>query len=108
MMTLSNFSFLETEYHILFNIGQSAEFHLHTDPAASLVKLRVFSERMTEKLFEEHALEFPVDDTQHLRLKKLEAEQVLPYNIKDILHHIRKVGNAASHTGVGKAFRGEL
>ncbi|OKL38557.1 type I restriction-modification system endonuclease [Pontibacter flavimaris] len=98
-MTPSNFSFLEAEYPILFNIGQSAEYHLHTDPTASLMKLRLFAERLTVKLFEEHALEFPEENTQHQRLKLLAYEQVLPYNIKDILHHIRKSGNTASHTG---------
>ncbi|WP_114778718.1 type I restriction-modification system endonuclease [Botryobacter ruber] len=102
-MTPSNFSFLEAEYPILFNIGQSAEYHLHTDPAASLIKLRLFAERLTVKLFEEHALAFPEENTQFQRLKSLEFEQVLPYSIKDILHHIRKTGNTASHSGEGEA-----
>jgi type I restriction enzyme, R subunit len=102
-MAPSNFIFLEAEYPILFNIGQSAEYHLHTDPAASLMKLRVFAERLTVKLFKEHALEFPEENTQFQRLKALEFAQVLPFSIKDILHHIRKTGNTASHTGETEA-----
>jgi len=96
-MTPSNFSFLEDEFAILFNIGQSAEFYLHQDPVSSMFKMRLFAERLTEKLFEEHALEFPYEDTQHNRLKMLEFENVLPSNIKDLLFHIKNKGNVAIH-----------
>ncbi|MEP0712786.1 MAG: hypothetical protein ABJC55_12755, partial [Algoriphagus sp.] len=62
-MTDSNFSFLEPEFPILFNIGQSAEFNLHQDPVTCLFKLRQFGERVTEYLFEEHHMDFPYDNT---------------------------------------------
>jgi type I restriction enzyme, R subunit len=102
-MTPSNFSYLEEEFPILFNIGQSAEFYLHQDPVASLFKIRLFAERLTEKLFEEHALEFPYDNSQHNRLKTLEFEKVLPLNIKDIFFHIKDKGNIAVHQNKGTA-----
>lgn len=60
-MTFSNFSFLESEFPILFNIGQASEFNLHQDPVTSLFKLRQFGERLTEFLFEEHHLNFLCD-----------------------------------------------
>ncbi|GAB2767414.1 hypothetical protein GCM10027275_07190 [Rhabdobacter roseus] len=58
-MTPSNFSFLEAEYPILFNIGQSAEYHLHTDPASSLMKQRLFAERLTIKPLKEKVDKLP-------------------------------------------------
>lgn len=100
-MANSNFVFLEQEFPLLFNVGKSAEFNLHEDPVTSLFKLRQFSERLTEMLFEEHALEFPYENTLHNRLKTLELERVLPGTIKDLLFTIKDKGNIAVHQGKG-------
>lgn len=100
-MTESNFNFLENEFPILFNIGQSAEFNLHQDPVTCLFKLRLFCERLTDKLFEEHALEFPADNSFHNKLKTLEYEKVLPLNIKDLIFAIKAKGNIAVHQNKG-------
>ncbi|QMU30504.1 type I restriction-modification system endonuclease [Adhaeribacter radiodurans] len=100
-MASSNFFFLEEEFPILFNIGQSAEFYLHQDPVASLFKIRLFGERLTEKLFEEHNLQFPYENSFHNRIKTLELERVLPTNIKDLFFHIKEKGNVAVHQNKG-------
>ncbi len=102
-MTQSNFTYLENEFPILFNLGQSAELNLHEDPVVSLLKLRQFVERLTEYLFEEHHIEFPYDNTIHTRLKTLEFESLLPPNIKDLLFNIKSKGNKAIHEGKGTA-----
>ncbi|TDQ18252.1 type I restriction enzyme R subunit [Algoriphagus boseongensis] len=96
-MTFSNFSFLETEFPILFNIGQAAEFNFHQDPVTCLFKLRQFGERLTEYLFEEHHLDFPYDNTFHNRIKNLELEGVIPSQVKDLLNSIKHKGNIAVH-----------
>lgn len=59
-MTQSNFSYQESEFPILFNIGQAAEFNLHQDPVTCLWKLRQFGERVSELLFELHHLDFTI------------------------------------------------
>jgi type I restriction enzyme R subunit len=100
-MTASNFSYLEQEYPILFNIGQVAEYNLHSDPVTSLFKLRQFGERLTEYIFEEHHLEFPYDNSFHNRLKTLEFEGILPDRVKDLLHTIKNKGNLAVHQNKG-------
>ncbi|MCH7413786.1 type I restriction-modification system endonuclease [Belliella sp. R4-6] len=100
-MPKSNFSFLESEFPILFNIGQSAEFNLYQDPVTSLWKLRQFGERVSELLFELHHLDFPYDNTFHSRLKTLEFENVLPSQVKDLLHTIKNKGNKAVHDNKG-------
>lgn len=100
-MSQSNFSYLESEFPILFNIGQAAEFNLHQDPITCLFKLRQFGEKLTEMLFEEHHLEFPYDNSFHNRLKTLEFEGVLPSSVTDLLHTIKGKGNIAVHQNKG-------
>lgn len=98
----SNFSFLEREFPLLFNLGKSAEFLYHHDPPSCLTKLRLFGEKLTLKLFEEHALELPrYDDNQNNRLKQLEAEGILPFLMKNLFDLIRKKGNHAAHADTG-------
>lgn len=100
-MSSSNFSYLEEEYPILFNIGYAAEINLHQDPVTSLFKLRQFGERLSEILFEEHKMEFPYDNSFHNRLKSLEFEGILPLAIKDMFHTLRIKGNDAVHNHNG-------
>lgn len=100
-MVKSNFSYLAQEFPILFNIGQSAEFNLHEDPVTCIFKLRQFTERMTEILFEEHHLDFPYENSLHNRLKVLEMEQFLPSQVKDLMHAIKQKGNLAVHQNKG-------
>lgn len=100
-MTQSNFSYLEFEFPILFNIGQAAEFNLYKDPVTCLWKLRQFGERISELLFELHHLDFPYDNSFHSRLKTLEYENVLPPQVKDLLHTIKHKGNLAVHDNKG-------
>jgi type I restriction enzyme R subunit len=100
-MTKSNFSYLENEFPILFNIGQAAEFNLYQDPVICLFKLRQFGEKLSELLFEEHHLEFPYENSFHNRLKTLEFEGILPAQVKDLLHGIKNKGNLAVHQNKG-------
>lgn len=100
-MEYSNFEFLATEFPILYNIGQSAEFNLHTDPVSSLFKLRLFAEKLTAKLFEEHFLEFPRENSLHNQLKTLQFEGALPGSVKDLLFAIKNTGNLAVHQHKG-------
>lgn len=100
-MTQSNFSYLEKEFPILWNIGQAAEFNLYEDPVTCLFKLRQFGEVLTEYLFEEHRIEFPYDNSFHNRLKTLEFESILPGNVKDLLHTVKNKGNIAVHQNKG-------
>ena len=98
----SNFAFLEAEYPLLFNLGQSAELLYHQDAPSCLAKLRVLSEKLTLELFKEHRLPLPrYDDSFHTRLKTLQLEADLPYTINDLFHKLKKKGNEAAHEGTG-------
>ncbi len=100
-MKQSNFEFLESEFPILFNIGQSAEYNLFEDPNTTLVKLRQFGERLTENVFELHGLEFPYENTFNNRLKRLKLQRILPERIKDLLYTLKNTGNSAAHQFTG-------
>lgn len=96
-MKLSNFKFLEQEFPILFNLGQSAEFYAQADPAVSVSKLRSWAEKLTDYIFRDHHLDFPEENSLHNRLKTLELEGILPDQVKDLLFVIKVKGNAAAH-----------
>jgi len=97
----SNFSFLEKEFPLLHTIGISAESYLHSDPVYCLVRLRLFGEKMTEILFDEHALDFPYDNSFHNRLETLKEEKILPLVVKDLFYLLKKRGNQAVHDNIG-------
>ncbi|MEQ8361536.1 MAG: type I restriction-modification system endonuclease [Cyclobacteriaceae bacterium] len=100
-MAQSNFIFLENEFPILFNIGQAAEYNLHSDPVVTLFKLRLLEEKIIDYLFEEHNLNRPYEDTLHNRLKQLEEERIVQPNIASLLHGIKHKGNQAVHGSKG-------
>lgn len=96
-MSTSNFKFLETEFPILYNIGQAAEMNFPQDSVTTIFKLRQFGEQLVKYVFEEHYLDFPRENNFHNCLKTLEYEQVLPERVKDLLFVIKNKGNKAVH-----------
>lgn len=94
----SNFHFLEAEFPLLLNIGQSAEYYVYSDPVVSVSKLRFWGEKVTEVLFEKHGLAFPEENTFHNRLKTLQFEGVLPDSVADLFFNLKTKGNKAVHT----------
>ncbi|MDO5978991.1 type I restriction-modification system endonuclease [Flavivirga spongiicola] len=100
-MKKSNFIYLEKEYPILWNIGQTAEYTLYSDPIVTIFKVRMLGEKITELIFEEHYLEFPFDNTFHNRLKSLQFEDILPTNVLDLFFTIKGKGNQAVHDNKG-------
>lgn len=55
-MQQTNFYYLQHEFSILYNLATSAEYHLHSDPVISLMKLRQFGEKLVAFVFETHHL----------------------------------------------------
>ncbi|MDF1749565.1 MAG: type I restriction endonuclease, partial [Alphaproteobacteria bacterium] len=97
----SNFDFLEELDTDLSNFGRLSESYFHDDPSTSLIKLRQFSERLTKRHAAQMGIEILAIDTQADLLRKLKYERAAPDRILDVLHHIRKLGNAAVHDGYG-------
>lgn len=99
--TTCNFDFLENEFPALYTLGKEAEYQLYQDPAAALIKLRLFGEKLVDRLFGEHQLVPLEENTQHRRLAELKRQGLLPQQVEDILHLIKRKGNAAAHQNVG-------
>lgn len=95
----SNFLFLSKEFSILANLGTQAEKYIQDDAPAALFKMRLFGEKMVEKIFEIHQLNFPFENTAFRRLQQLEEEGLLEARIVSLFHTIRKSGNQAVHAG---------
>lgn len=95
-MNLSNFLFLESEFPILFNIGQSAEFNLHQDPVTCIFKLRQLRGSFTKN--------------PNLRTNEIGELK------NSFLNHTYKIANQILKANIdqlpqailAKAFRGEL
>ena len=97
----SNFWFL-TEFMLLKNIAESAEYYLYSEPAISLTKQRLFAEKATELLFSEHFIEHAHDDSLSNRLRILKRENVLnDVKITNCFYQIKNKGNDAVHEAKG-------
>lgn len=97
----SNFSFLDQLDAELANLGRLAESYFSDDPSTSLMKLRQFSERLTKRHAALMGLEIQEGNSQADLLRTLKFERAAPDRVLDVLHHIRKLGNAAVHDGRG-------
>ncbi|MDK3075780.1 type I restriction endonuclease [Sedimentitalea sp. JM2-8] len=99
--TRSNFDFLEGLDTDLSSLGRLAESYFQDDPSTSLIKLRQFGERLTKRHASLMGIEIQEIDTQADLLRKLKYERMAPDRVLDVLHHVRKLGNAAVHEGRG-------
>lgn len=100
-LTTGNFQFLHPISSQLVKLGTLAEHFFHADPSTSLIKLRQFSEVLTQ-LHAAHAGFLPEPaETQSDLLRRLKFERAIPDKVLDVLHHIRKTGNSAVHEGAG-------
>ncbi|AIZ63740.1 hypothetical protein PK28_08610 [Hymenobacter sp. DG25B] len=99
----SNFYFLREDFPALYTLGKEAEFLLYQDPVAALFKLRLYGEKLVDRLFSEHQLAPLVENTQHRRLEELKRQGILPRQVEDILHLIKRKGNVAAHQNTGTA-----
>ncbi len=97
----SNFSFLHNAFPELAATGQLAEKYLFSDPNASLFKLRLFGETIVNHIWKIEDLEQLDDNSQFNRIKHLDQNGYLSYDIKTILHEIRKLGNVSAHSVAG-------
>ena len=98
-MHISNFTFLENEYSALYRLGLLAEKNIYEDPSTTLIKLRILSEQITLMLGKFEGFNDLEELKQFERLKALEQTGVIPGEIRDILHKLRKSGNKSAHTG---------
>ncbi|MFN4152637.1 MAG: DUF4145 domain-containing protein, partial [Candidatus Sericytochromatia bacterium] len=97
----SNFDFLSNKFPILYNIGNLAEKNLYNDPSSTIIKLRLFAEKLTFHIFDISGLQFPLEDNLNSRLKTLKFYDAVPEQVLNILYRIKNIGNKAVHEGIG-------
>lgn len=100
---MSNFSFLTNEFSILQNEAIKAENNIFQDPEVSAIYSRKalensikFIYRVDEEL-DEKILNDPKTNLSNL-LTNNDFKDIVPKEILDELHYIRKVGNVATHS----------
>jgi type I restriction enzyme R subunit len=97
MVTTANFGFLGSHDANLAILGGLAERYFQDDPPTSLVKLRQFAELLAKLIAAHHEAYFGERESFEETLRRLSYERVLPREVADLFHHIRKLGNLAAH-----------
>lgn len=101
MVASLNFEFLRTHDKQLANLGGFAESYFRTDPSTSIVKLRQFAELMAKMIAARHASYRDERETFEETLRRLSYERIIPKELADVFHALRKVGNVAVHQAKG-------
>ncbi|MBX0335563.1 DUF4145 domain-containing protein [Pontibacter sp. HSC-14F20] len=104
----SNFNFLEVGFPELATTGQLAEKYLYSDPNASLFKTRVMGELVAKQIWYFEGLDQIESDTQLDRIKHLYAKSIIPTEVNDLFHLVRKKGNPSAHSTHGTIEDGQI
>lgn len=96
-----NFSFLETDFPSLANLGRLAEAYLKSDPSTSIIKQGQIGEFIISMIFTFDQVPEPYENKAIDRIDALQREGLLPQDIVSILHILRKARNKAVHEGWG-------
>jgi len=99
----SNFQFLSGNNDRLYRLAALAERFFIDDAPTALTKLRSFAELMAKEIAATHAVLPPGKPTFDEVLSQLRRRSILPQQVGDIFHLIRRAGNAAVHDDTGSA-----
>ncbi|MCB1462639.1 MAG: type I restriction-modification system endonuclease [Nitratireductor sp.] len=100
-MASANFKFLIVHDERLASLGELAESYFSRDPSTTIIKLRQFAE-LTAKLVAAHQAAYrdereAFDET----LRRLSYERIVPREVANVFHALRKLGNVAVHEAKG-------
>ncbi len=101
-MTSLNFDHLQEISPELHRLGTLAERFFAEDANTSLIKSRQFGEYMVKEIAALSGVYDPAGrETTNDLLRRLSTQQVLPREVADIFHAVRKSGNDATHNLAG-------
>lgn len=100
--TSANFAFLEAHDPQLVRLGALAERYFADDPNTCLIKLRQFGETLAQLVAAKTGLFRDAQEAQSDLLRRLKFDRVIPREVADLFHHLRTVGNKATHENDGK------
>ncbi|MFP5077946.1 type I restriction-modification system endonuclease [Rhizobium sp. YIM 134829] len=97
-----NFGHLQEISPELHRLGTLAERFFAEDANTSLIKSRQFGEYMVKEIAARSGVyDAGARETTHDLLRRLVTQQVLPREVADIFHAVRKSGNEATHSLAG-------
>ncbi|WP_294521665.1 type I restriction-modification system endonuclease [uncultured Anaerovibrio sp.] len=96
----SNFSFLETDFPILYKYGCYAEQYLYSDSNSCLFKMGQMGETIINLIFDFDKIELPYPNDASNRINRLRREDLLDEDMAQLFHELRKLRNGAVHKGV--------
>lgn len=98
----ANFNHLRALSPELYRLGVLAERFFSEDANTSLIKSRQFGEYMVKEIAALSGVYDPSSrETTNDLLRRLSAQQVLPREVADVFHAVRRSGNAATHDLAG-------
>ena len=103
----SNFEFLKDSFPVLANFGELAEKYLYGDSNSCLMKLGMIGETIVNLIFTYDRIPLPYDNTAVKRIDTLYREGMIPRDLTDILHALRKMRNKAVHENYASVEEGK-
>lgn len=97
----SNFDMLRVYEPQLWRLGALAERYFAEDPNTSLLKQRQFAELLAQNLAARGGLYTSQEESQYELIRRLQSENLVPREIKQVFDQIRVTGNAANHALAG-------
>jgi type I restriction enzyme R subunit len=97
----ANFGFLAVYDAQLVRLGALAEGYFKEDPNTCLLKLRQFGETLAQIVAAKAGLFTDPQEPQADLLRRLKFERIVPREVGDLFHHLRVVGNKATHENDG-------
>ena len=97
----SNFTHLQAHDAQLVRLGMLAERYFAEDPNTCLLKLRQLTELLAQLLASKVGLYSAEEEKQVDLLRRLQVQGILPREVADLFHEVRRVGNEASHRLAG-------
>ena len=97
---MGNFAFLQTYWPDFANTLDFAEKYAYSDPASSKNKSGLFVELMVREIMRIEHIAEPADtkeNTHYNRIKILKSEGLLPYDVNQWIHQVRKSRNDSAH-----------
>ncbi|ECI7719581.1 DUF4145 domain-containing protein, partial [Salmonella enterica subsp. enterica] len=99
-MQSQNFEFLSAHDMRLVKLGRFAEAYFLDDPSTAIVKLRQFAELTSKVIAARHGA-YRERETFDDTLRRLSYDRIIPKEVADIFHALRKFGNVAVHEAKG-------
>ena len=97
----SNFGHLADVAPQLARLGELAERLFHIDPPTSIGKARSFAELLAKEVAARAGLPSEARTTFEDLLRRLRDDGLLPIEVGEVFHFLRRVGNAAIHENSG-------